>query len=167
MKPCLFVSFCLVVFSCSTNENGKEENVRILIESGQSYAYDLANETYTVFFIGKEPYTTRFRLTDAENADIAERYYRSGIAGMRNVSSAKDEVLIEDECMMSPKIYTTVTVTGSGAYKRIAIDEGCDDFRLSNFGRANAVKDFLDFVRKVVSSKPEVKRAPLSDIMYM
>lgn len=164
--PKLTVLLILIFFGCSSN-NINDKNIEIVIEFAQSYKYDLHKEVYTVFYINKPPDEIKFHLSDNEKRKIIGKYYDLDI----NKISGKDKITgntyIEDKCMIMPKLFTIIHVKGKDKLQEIQIDVGCDDFYLSNFSKAKRIKKFLQFVDGIVKSKPQIKNAPTSNIMYM
>ncbi len=54
-----------------------------------------------------------------------------------------------------------------GRSQEIQIDEGCNDFKFSNQKEAKAIKEFIQFIRTILDSKPEIKKVPRSNMLYM
>lgn len=66
-----------------------------------------------------------------------------------------------------PKFYTVLLVKSKKGIQKIKIDEDCNDFYGSDHYQARKVKKYLEFIYKVLQSKPEINNAPDSDIIYM
>jgi len=149
----------IIFGSCSPNK--KEEDIKITIDYPQSYRYEIDKELYTVFFLSKPALHIKFSLTKVELTKIKTKYYDLGI------DNIADDTNFKDDCMIMPKLKTILTVKSESAIQRIEIDEDCDDFYVSNFLKANKVKEYLKIIREILKAKPEIKNAPMSDIMYM
>lgn len=70
--------------------------------------------------------------------------------------------------MIMPKLYTHLTIVNGNITQKIKVDEDCDEYRTVETGNlAQRIKAFVQLIDKIVKAKPEVKKAPLSDIMYL
>ncbi len=136
-------------------------NVGIIIDYAHSYEYDLENQTYTVFYIGKPTQKVKFRLTEKERNEIISKYYNL------NLDKLKGNIKITDKCMIMPKLYTVIHVKSGNESQEIHIDEGCNNFQFSNRREAKNVKKFIQFIRTLLNSKPEIKEVPPSNMLYM
>ena len=74
---------------------------------------------------------------------------------------------IKDKCNEMPANRTILQVQNEDQEQKIQINLDCSSFYLSNFVEAKRVKKFLLFIFKIVRSKPQIKSAPISDILYM
>ena len=147
--------------SCLTKPKIIDPNIKISIEDAQSYKYNLANQTYTVNRIFHPDTTIHFELTAKEREEIINKYYDLEL----NVLEGKQR--IEDECMIMPKLYTTLEVKSQRGLQEIMIDEGCNDFKSSFTNQGKKIQMFLKFVEKILKDKPEIINAPKSDIIYL
>lgn len=139
----------------------------MVIEYAQSNKVDLAKGIYTVFFMGKLPLEIKFKLSAAERAQIIDKYYSLSIDKLNEIDQITGNVYIEDKCMIMPKTYTYLTAKRDSITQQIQIDEGCDDYSPDKSDIAKKVKAFLRYVDTIIQSKPEVKNAPHSDIIYI
>ena len=155
------------IFMGFTKDTIKDRNIDMVIEYAQSYKYDLTSEVCTVFYIDKSPTEIKFHLSGKEKNKIIDEYYNLEINKISGLDKIIGNTYIEDECMIMPKLYTILHVKIKNKLQNIQIDEDCDDFFLSNFGKANKIKKFLRFVDNILKSKPEIKNAPRSNILYM
>lgn len=156
----LFCVCAIILLSCSKTKT-KHANIEIIIKSSKSYQFDLKKEVFTVFYLSKPPTQIKFHLTNEEKSKIIDKYYSL------DLDKIPGKIKIEDECMYMPKLYTILKVNTKNASQEIEIDSECDDFYFSNFQKANRVKKFLKFVGSILQSKPEIKNAPISDILYL
>ena len=123
---------------------------------------------YTLYFINNKPPTViSFHLTDIEKKNITNKYYSLKLYKLNKINNITGNIYIKDKCMTMPKDRTILEVKTKGRKQEIQIDLYYDSFYLSNFIEANRVKKFINFVLLIVNSKPEMKNAPSSDIMYM
>lgn len=158
-------AFLLFPFSCSTNK--QQEDIGIIIKSNQSYRYDLINGTYTVFFTNNTPVVIKFRLTNKEVNAINHEYYALKLYKMEKINKITGNIYIEDNCLVMPKDVTIMKIQTREKTQIIQIDFYCNSFKSSNREKANKIKNFIAYVLNIIDSKPEIKKAPLSDIMYM
>jgi hypothetical protein len=167
------IIFLLFAYKSKVNSDRKREkvpvdkNVHLVIEYALSNKVDLMKGIYTVFFMGKPPVDIIFELTPAEKDQIIKQYYSLSIDKLNEVDEITGIVYIEDECMIMPTTYTYLIVRKDSITQRIQIDEGCDNYRSGNSDKAKRVKEFLQYVDKIIQSKPEVKNSPHSDIIYI
>ena len=98
------VFFFFAVTSCSTKPETIDQNIEITIEDAQSYKYDLSKHTYSISRIFKPDTTIHFKLSTAETEQIISKYYELELDLFRSRER------IEDNCMIMPKLYTTVKV---------------------------------------------------------
>jgi hypothetical protein len=148
-------------------KEGVDRSLHLEIQYVQSYKVDLTKGIYTVLFMNKPPLHIYFKLSDAERTGIIDKYYSLSIDKLNEVDQITGNVYIEDNCQTMPKTYTFLTVRGDSIYQQIQIDAGCEDFKDHERGNAKRMKVFLDYVYKMIQSKPEVKNSPPSDILYM
>ena len=159
LKLLFFVSICLIS-SCSSNNIIKDDNIEIVIQRAQSYQYDLQLKTYTVFNM-KGDTTIQFHLSREEKRQIVDRYYRLGLGDLQGQQE------IEDNCHIMPKLYTTLKVKSKEHPLEIIIDEDCRNYNGLFNKRGQNVAEFLQYVINLLKTKPEIKNAPFSDIMYL
>ena len=148
-------------------EKAREKSINIVIDGAQSYKYDLTQGIYTVHFMDRPDTVIRFFLSQDEANKIADMYYDLGIDDITGVNKESGTIFIEDNCMIMPKPYTILHVRSKTISQDIEIDEGCSNFSLSNEKRARSVALFLDLIRTILKSKPEITNAPRSNVMYM
>src|SRR5438045_1716735 len=98
------VLLIFVFASCSSKKRIKEQNIEIIIEDAQSYAYNLSKQTYSVHSITLRDTTIHFNLTTQQREQIADKYYYLGI------DEFKGKQEIEDNCHIMPKLYTTLKI---------------------------------------------------------
>jgi hypothetical protein len=163
-KNCLLM---LLILNISCSSHIKTEPIEIVITSDISYKYDLFNGLYTVFYNNKPPTVISFHLTDIEKKKIINKYYYLKLYELNKIDNRTGNIYIKDKCMTMPKDRTILEVQTKGKKQEIQIDLYCNSFYWSNFIEANRVKKFINFVLSMVNSKPEIKNAPSSDIMYM
>lgn len=168
----------LSLFSCSSHDNIQEAafkavecvnavsgekrdpNIEIVIEYGLSYKYDLTGQIYHVINMQGDS-TINFSLNSQERKQIIEKYYNLCLDEIRG------EYRIEDNCMMMPKFYTRLIVTSKSIDQEIIFDEDCDDYEPMYESKGKRAVAFLQFIRDILTTRPEIKNAPTSDIIYM
>lgn len=158
----IIVSLSLAIFTsaCSNKSNIKDPNLEIVIEDGDSYKYNLSELTYSVHKMSGSDTTIHFRLSNSEKTQIINKYYDL------ELNSITGKILIKDECMDMPKIYTTLKVKSKLSFQEIQVDEYCSDFKIYDIRKGNKVKAFLRFTETILKNKKEIKAAPKSDIFY-
>ena len=159
--------FFLVLIFLGCTSNNKDKNLEIIIEDAQSYKYDLKGEVYTIFYTDKGFSEIKFDLSKEEENKIAEEYYDLRINKIAGDDKRFENIYIEDDCMTMPKLFTKIHVKTKNKLQEIKIDESCNNFKLSNYNEAERIKKFIRFVKQIVKSKPQIKNAPESNIMYM
>lgn len=164
MSKTIIFGFLFFTFSCSSY---KTKPLKIIIKSDLSYKYDLSNETYTVFYTNKPPQEIRFHLSDLEKKEIYEKYYSLRLDKIKKTGLVNDDILVKDKCEEMPKNKTVLHVQSREKNQEIKIDLSCNSFYLSNFIEADRIKTFIVFTLDIIRSKPQIKEAPSSDIMYM
>ena len=130
------------------------------IRYGASYLYDLKNEVYTVYFMGKPPVEISFRLTDSEKKDIYNTWSKVRLPFSDSI------FIFRDQCEIMPKIFTTIRVSSRKEDKEIFIDELCDDvieYKLE----AEKIKEFIKKVEDIMKLKPEILHAPKTNVIYL
>ena len=127
----------------------------------QSYKYDIKRQTLTVFNHLRQDTTITFNLTSAEKEKIVSKYFKL------NLDEIDGNQRIDDKCMIMPKLYTTLRVKSEIGVQELIIDEDCNDYNLKFVIRGRRISAFLEFVRKMLHAKPEIKNAPKSDIFYI
>lgn len=184
----LLTALILLSFSCNTKEglgNLKEDhsleeefdpwkidrNLRIQINYALSYKIDLTEEKYTVFLVGNPDFkqvAVKFSLLATEREAIIMKYYALSLHELIPHYDSTGDHSIEDECMVMPKLYTQLTIISDNKTQKIKVDEDCEDYSTAERSRlAKRIKAFNQFVYDIVKVKPSVKKAPLSDIMYL
>ncbi len=154
--------FCIPLFwltSCSSNKI-KDNDIEFIIQESQSYKYDLQQQTYTVLKMRGDT-TIHFNLSKNEKEQIVNEYY---IFGLKNIDQ---DITIEDNCNNMPKLYTTLQINLKNHSYSILIDDDCTDYKFALKNNAQKIKMFLQFIYTILKEKPEIKNAPISDIMYL
>jgi hypothetical protein len=150
-----------VMASCWTPVIGDITQLRIKIRIGESIEYDFGNNTYSVFFLSKEPVIVKFSLSDKERECILISFHRLGI------NNIDHDIAYVDKCDIHPKIFTTLKVFNKREHE-IKINPDCENFeKVSSAVSARRVVEFLEIVEKIMQSKQEIIQAPLSDILYI
>lgn len=114
MKNSFFVC-AIILLSCSQPKI-KDKNIEIIINSSQSYKFDLKKEIFTVLYLSKPSTELKFHLTKEEKSKIIDKYYSLDIDEIRGKTT------IEDECMYMPKSYTILKVNSKNISQEIEID---------------------------------------------
>ena len=161
------LGFYLILITSCSSQQLLDKNIDIVIEEMKSYKYDLKNGIFTIFYLSKLPTKIKFNLTNKEQNEIIKSYYSLNLNKIKTINKQTGNIYIEDECMTMPKNYTILHVKTKSLLQEIQIDMGCDNFYLSNFREANRIKKFIKLVLNIIQSKPEMKNAPGSDILYM
>lgn len=165
MKKYVWCVF-LLGYSCSSNEI-IEKITKLEIEDAHSYKYDLDKCIYTVFYMDKQPLEIPFSLTAVEKEQILRAYNELKISELNEKNAITNNILIEDNCMTMPKLFTTLNISANGISRQIQIDEECKSYSFNNLWKAKRVKEFLSVIWKILKSKSEIKNAPKSDVIYM
>jgi hypothetical protein len=160
MLKLIFFGGIFIIASCSSKDQTKDEKMAIEIQIAQSYKYNLQQETYTIFNMQGDT-TIHFHLTSQEKEQIIDKYYSLHLEELQG----KHE--IEDNCLVMPKLYTTLKVKSKEQEQETIIDESCDDYKGLFNSKGKRVATFLQFVTSLLKTKPEIKNAPTSDIMYL
>ena len=147
-------------------ETIRDKNLEITIEYAQSSKIDLTRKLYTVYNIDRPQFDTNFQLLPAEKDQIIEKYYSLALYNLTEVDTFRRAVYITDNCMNMPKLYTTLTFKTNQTIQKIQIDGSCDNYSNRNKIAAEKVNDFLQLVANIIMTKPVVKNAPASDIIY-
>ena len=147
------------MISCSSNKKNKDNDIEFIIQESQSYKYDLKQHTYTVFKVHGDT-TIHFNLSENEKEQILGKYYKLGLDNIHN------DIKIEDDCNIMPKLYTTLLVRLNEKTHSIFIDDTCSDYKFALDNYAQKIKIFLQFIYTILKEKPEIKNAPTSDIIY-
>lgn len=156
-----FIVSLLVFLSACVSKTRENADIEIVIQDAQSYKFDLKNEIYTVFFMSKPSADIKFNLTDKEKREIINRYFSL------NLDKLPDQLKIRDKCEGFPKLFTTLSVKNKGKKQELQVDESCEQFSISDYENGKNLKDFIQLVRDIITSKKEIKAAPKSDIFYM
>jgi hypothetical protein len=151
-----------MLFACSPKSNDKDIQIqKIIVKTGHHDKIDLEKETYTVYFMNGTSYDCKFTLSDQEKKDILKMAQVCGLAKL------KGTIQVEDKCDMFPKVYTELSFSAGGNNVQVSIDGGCDQHPLFKQGESEDILKFLTFIYKKIAAKPEVVRAPKTDIHYM
>ena len=138
----------------------KIQITEITIESAQSYKYDLKNEIYTVYFFSKEPVEVKFSLSKEEKEEVFEKCHSL------ELNSDTEEINFDGNCVNSPTLYETLLIRSAESSQKIKISANCDYSNTPYSYKVGRVMEFIKLVTDLVESKPEVKAAPKSDIIY-
>ena len=149
----------LILTSCTSIKN--IEPTEIIIIDASSYRYDLLKGIYTVFLTNKSTINVNFTLSILEKQAIFKFYNKLRLVEFKN------SIEIQDNCTVMPKSYTLLSIKSQHGQSEIKIDESCNNFSYDNLKKANRVKDFIKFVKNIIDKKPEIKNAPISDILYL
>ena len=161
----LFLFLLVSILLMCKNEDGKYKELTIIVSFAQSYKVDFGRQIYTVYYFRKKPTEIRFRLSEQEKIRIAELYYELKINELS--STDKELGVIEDNCLVMPKLYTTVEIKTKSETKSFKIDKGCNEHPSLKVKEAERAMKFLDALDKILKSKTEIKRAPKTDIWYL
>ena len=151
----------ITIASCSSKQKIEDESIAFVINYAQSYSYDLQKQAYTVFSYLNRDTTVHFNLTNQEKKKIIHKYYDL------DLDELEGKLRIEDECLTMPKLYTTLIVKSKSQTQEFIIDEDCKDYKSKFVSQGKRVSAFLEVVRNVLKEKPEIKKAPTSEIMYL
>lgn len=133
---------------------------KITVKMGSSYKIDLENAAYTVYFFNGSSYDCKFTLSDQDKKDILK------MANGLGLTQLKGNIQVEDNCQFFPKVFTQLSFYAGSNPVHISIDAGCDKHSILKRQHASGIIDFLAFLHKRIFSKPEVLRAPQTDISY-
>jgi len=167
MQRIIYFIVVLVILTACHSEKIRDKSINIVINDAQSYKYDLINGVYTVYFMDRPDTAISFHLSPDEATKIVDAYYDLEIDNIKRVDKESGTILIKDNCMTMPKPFTILHVRSKIKLQDIQIDEGCDDFSFGNIKSGKSVKQFLDFIWTILKSKPEIKNAPHSNVMYI
>lgn len=151
-----------ILFACSPKSNDKDIQIqKIIVKTGHHDKIDLEKETYTVYFMNGTSYDCKFTLSDQDKADISKMAQVCGLAKLTG------DIKVEDNCDRFPKVYTKLSFTAGGNNVQVTIDGSCDEHPLFKQGESEDILKFLEYLHKKIASKPEVIKAPKTDVMYM
>jgi hypothetical protein len=153
------IPLLLLLASCSGGII--DRNIEIEIRNAATDKIDLKKDRYTRFFSSKPPLEIKLGLTGEEKGKIINAWYSLGLDQITGTT------VISDNCHSMPKLYQVIHVMAGGGVQEISIDNGCDDFSFFDSGKAARIKKFIQLVRSIILSKPAVRNAPSSDVMYM
>ena len=122
VKSNLILLCYLLFFSCKSKIRFSFEEINISIQYSSLYGYDLQNENYTVHFLSKLPYKTKFRLTEIEKNEILNAYY------LYKIDEIDSVCIFTDNCYIMPKLITSLNIKSGNLTQKIGIDESCDKF---------------------------------------
>jgi hypothetical protein len=154
-----FVLIFLVFLSFCSPAKRSDEDLDVVIDASESYKFDLKKATYTVYFMSKSPVEVKFSLSKNEKEEISRKYRSLGI------NNLPPELTVTSNCVNSPTLFTIVIISSKSLNQKIRIPLGCD--YIDEQQRGNQIREFIITVTNIVKSKPEVKDAPKSDIVYM
>jgi hypothetical protein len=154
----------LITILLACNPERKEDDVqiqKIIVKMGHSYKIDLEKETYTVYFMNGTSAESKFTLSDQERTDILKMSQECGLGKFTG------NVKVEDNCNMFPKILTKMSFSAGGNNVEVSIDQFCKEHVWTQRKEAKRVLKFLKFLREKIFAKPEVAKAPKTDVMYL
>ncbi|MDZ4793323.1 MAG: hypothetical protein SGI83_03510 [Bacteroidota bacterium] len=155
--------FLVLLFFCFAKckiKNYSNERVDIVIEIVQSYKYDIGKKVYTVYFLEKKPNEIFFELSKEEDMKVQEKYYAL------NLDKCNGNFEIENNCLITPKLYTVVTMNSKNNKQRIKIYSDCNKYSSKDLKMAKRVNEFINFIIELVQKKPEIRNAIPSDMLY-
>lgn len=142
-----------MLFACNPESKVDDIQIRkLIVKTGHHEKIDLEKETYTVYFMDLTSYDCKFTLTDKEKMDIVKMAQDCGLTKL------KGNVRIEGKCDIFPVVMTEMSFDAGNNHVQLSTD-GCDNH--------SKIEKFLSFLHKTISSKPEVVKAPKTDIRYM
>ncbi|WEK20889.1 MAG: hypothetical protein P0Y49_07035 [Candidatus Pedobacter colombiensis] len=148
--------------SCNLKSNVDNIQIqKIVVKVGVSYKIDLEKETYTVYFRDGSFYEAKFTLSNKDKSDISKISKECGL------NKLKGNINVEDNCQISPKVYTELSFYAGSNNVLVSIDAACDNHPFFKQGEPQRILRFLKFLNEKIFSKPEVSKAPKTDIRYM
>ena len=159
--------FILLILFSSCSLKPKHEPIEVIVKFNESYKYDLSKGEYTIFYLNQPPTIINFHLSAQEMKEIQNKYYSLNIDKIKKNDKRNEKIFMVDNCRIMPKDNTILNIQSKNIKQEIQIDLYCNSYPLSNWIEARHVKRFIAFVVKIIRSKPEIKNAPLSDILYM
>jgi hypothetical protein len=154
---------CLIALLFACNPETKVDDIqvqKIIVKTGQHVKIDLEKETYTVYFMNGTSYDSKFTLTDQEKMDIIKMAQDCGLPQL------KGNIRMEGHCNIFPVVVTELSFDAGDKHVQVSTD-GCDDHSIFKDREAEKIVKFLRFFHKTIYSKPEVAKAPKTDIRYM
>jgi hypothetical protein len=163
-KPKYIFILIIAMFSCNSENKNMDGNIHIIIDyTGDGFnpfaSFDLLDESYTIYYISKPALVIKVNLSKAERNLIVKHYYSYRLDKIKGVREFKDR------CPGFPKNLTIIRVAQKN--QEIKIDDGCNEFIFGDEAEANWVKKFLVLVDEILKIKPEILKAPESDILYI
>ncbi|HEY6502412.1 MAG TPA: hypothetical protein VIZ28_00430 [Chitinophagaceae bacterium] len=167
----LALSFLLLLLlGCSLKKTREQEKIEtgerkvqimgITIESAWSYKYDLDSGIYTVYFMSKEPVEVKFYLSKEEKEEVFKKCHSL------KLNNNTKEINFDGNCPNLPTLYQTLLIRSAESSQKIKVSSSCDYSNTPDGHKAGQVMEFINWVTDLVGSKPEVKAAPESDIIY-
>ncbi len=156
----LFLPIVILFLSCA-HHTKNNINIELKMEIGNSYKYDILKELYVIYYINKPPTEIKFKLSDMEKKSINKKYYEL------NLDKLPEKLTIENNCNIMPKVFNVLNIKRDQLMQQIRIDRSCNDYSLFKKGKAKRINDFIDFIKNILNSKPEIKNAPKSNIHYL
>ena len=154
--------FIVMLFACNPKSNDTDIQIqKITVKMGMSYKIDLEKETYTVYFMNGTSYDCRFTLSDKDRMEILK------MAKFCGLTKLTGNIEVEDNCDMAPKVMTEMSFYAGVSKVQVSIDEFCDEHPFFKQRQPEEILKFLTFLRKKIFSKPEVIKAPQTDVRYM
>lgn len=174
MKILISVFTTILIFSCSTKKK-IDVNIQLSITISQSYKYDLSNTVYIVYGIEESDsngtryfldssVVIKFFLSVDEKNKIIKKYYDLSL------DKLADKELLEDNCnkTMPLTLYTLIAKTKKTTKILVTdmnIDEDCEEYQYKL--QRLKLREFIKYCIDLVNSKPELKNAPTSAMIYM
>lgn len=157
-----FLLIATLFIACKPASKDNDIQIQQLtVKKGHSYKIDLEKATYTVYFMNGRSSDYKFTLSDQEKRDISK------MAQVCGLTKLTGKVEIEDKCDMFPKVMTELSFSVGKNHVQVSIDAGCDEHPLFKQGKAEDIIKFLKFLQDKIAAKPEVAKAPQSDVRYM
>ena len=119
----------------------------------------MSNETYTVDFLHNNASVIKFMLSEKEKSEIIQLYYSL------NIDKVPGKMEVDASGNTTPLIPTILYVNKVGSTQEIKIWRSFDDNGTRSVG-AGEVSKFINLIENIVRSKPEVKNAPQSTVLY-
>ena len=163
----------IIFFSCTSSErktgttdqkpgvqvNRPLENVVIFYDHRTSV--DLQKDLYTVHFMDSSKVDYKLNFTPAERNVIMKSFEDLKLNRLR------DSIFLEDQCVIAPKMYTTIRFVYKSNYTSVTLDKNCKLPAGKHEGEVKKIKQFLGLFDSIITTKPQIKNAVRSDFRYM
>lgn len=168
MKNILSITIVLLLWACSAKKK-IDRNVRLSISLDQSYKYDFYNAIYTVYGIGKynsngnlykvtdSSVDIKFSLSQEEKNKIIDKYYSLDLEIL-------PDTLLLDSCLkaMPLSLYTVKATTKRKTQTLITdMEPACRSVLYTQ-----RLREFIQYCLDIAKERPEIKKAPHSQILY-